>query len=89
MTGYVLALQDRYWYMQFISGCFLDRYIVNPPTQGWVYTTYLHSRTAAPLLLLWQSLQGVLIKSALVKDNVYGAGFVLGVVETLLSFWLH
>lgn len=68
---------------------FLGRCAVNPPAQGWVHAAYLHSRTAAPLLLLWQRLQGVLIESALVKDNASGAGFVMGVVETLLSFWLH
>lgn len=33
--------------------------------------------------------KGVLIESAVVKDNVSRAGFVMGVVETLLSSWLH
>lgn len=32
---------------------------------------------------------GVLIEFAMVKDNVSGGSFVMGAVETLLSFWLH
>lgn len=32
---------------------------------------------------------GVLIESTPVKDNVSGAAFVMGVVEPLLSLWLH
>lgn len=55
-------------------------------------TTHLHVCTSAALVALLSLLQGlrrVFIESTVVKDDVSGAGFVMGVVETLLSFWLH
>lgn len=75
-----------------ISWLLLDCFTLHPSAQMWAYTPHLHTCTATPLvdvLFLWQSLQGVLIESPVVKDKVSGTGFVMGVVETLLSFWLH